>query len=78
MPAVWVAAWGEVWPMSDLNERVAMALARAVLDGKTTLVELADAVIADLQLEPEYGCATASHHGCRCSHRFSTEWRVNE
>ena len=56
--------------MSDLNERVAMALARAVLDGKTTLVELADAVIRELGLIRDPFSTVAFH-------RYVTQWAPN-
>ncbi len=35
----------------------------------------ADAVIAELALEQEWGCPT---NNCRCSHRYVTEWKIND
>ena len=40
--------------------------------------KLADAVIAELSLDIEHGCATAGHHGCRCAHRYVTEWMADD
>lgn len=36
--------------------------------------DLTDTVMAALGLEKDFGCSTAGHHGCRCSHRYVTEW----
>lgn len=40
--------------------------------------EVADAVIRELGLDKEFGCPVAGHHYCRCSHRYTTEWKDNE
>lgn len=42
-----------------------------------TDLEVADAVIRELDLTKEFGCNTDARHGCRCSHRYTTNWRHN-
>ena len=39
----------------------------------------ADAVIRELRIEKEFGCGTSDpRHGCRCSHRYATEWETDD
>jgi hypothetical protein len=60
--------------MSDsLRDRIAAVIARHRMDRSN--YEMADAVIAELALEQEWGCPT---NNCRCSHRYVTEWKIND
>lgn len=70
---------------SDLRDRVAAAIRRAAAEqtywipGPVLSKIYAEAVIDDLKLGQEYGCGSSDiRHGCRCSHRYVTEWVVNE
>ena len=67
----------------DLRTRIAAALkkadeAQAPWAGPVSYDVLADAVIAELQLDKEFGCPVAGHHFCRCSHRHTTKWESND
>lgn len=68
--------------MDQLRSRIAAAIKTvlpvpyAARDGY--FFSAADAVIAELGLDKEFGCAGASHHGCRCSHRYVTEWETDD
>jgi len=69
--------------MSDLRERIAAAVVEKLSKRRDGRVEfspydVADAVIADLSLDKEFGCPVAGHHFCRCSHRHTTKWESND
>jgi hypothetical protein len=66
--------------MSDLRTRIAAALRTADrrVAGFIGYDEMADAVIAELNLDKDFGCPVAGHHHCRCSHRYTTPWKDNE
>jgi hypothetical protein len=66
--------------MSDLRTRIAAALKTADrrVAGFISYEERADAVIAELNLDKDFGCPVAGHHHCRCSHRYTTPWKDNE
>ena len=75
--------------MSDLRTRIAKALYGQILhpvplfdsqpdEVKDAWLADADAVIAELQLDKEFGCPVAGHHFCRCSHRHTTKWESND
>jgi hypothetical protein len=66
--------------MSDLRTRIAEALKTAdrKVAGFISYEERADAVIAELNLDKDFGCPVAGHHHCRCSHRYTTPWKDNE
>jgi hypothetical protein len=67
---------GTVAHDGDLRARVAAIIDREV-DGFWEPLDVADAVIAEL-LDKEFGCPVAGHHFCRCSHRYTTEWKSND
>jgi hypothetical protein len=70
----------------DLRDRIAKAIADAQFafdngdpyNGPEDSDVLADAVIAALNLDKQFGCPVAGHHHCRCSHRYTTEWEDND
>jgi hypothetical protein len=71
--------------LSGLRTRIAAILSskEVVLDGWDYINQecawlLADAVIAELGLDKEFGCPVAGHHLCRCSHRHITKWESND
>ena len=71
--------------MSDsLRDRVAATLTEAAaargLHGlhRADVEFMADVLIRELGLDKEFGCPVAGHHYCRCSHRYTTEWKDNE
>jgi hypothetical protein len=66
--------------MTDLRDRIAEALKTADrrVAGFISYEERADAVIAELNLDKQFGCPVAGHHHCRCSHRYTTPWKDND
>lgn len=68
--------------LSDLRTRIAAVLGSYLADdlqpGHASMVDAADAVIAELQLATEFGCPVPGHHFCRCSHRHTTKWENND
>ena len=67
----------------SLRDRIAYAIAQADgdepgMEPASCDYEMADAVIEALNLDIEHGCPTAGHHGCRCAHRYVTEWEPDE
>lgn len=64
--------------MSDLRTRILKAIYDNCNLPEHRCGQLADAVIRELGLEMDFGCRTAGHHGCRCSHRYVTKWIVTE
>ena len=65
--------------MTDtLRDRIVAVLYEDGQRPMATAARLADAVIAALRLDIEHGCPTAGHHGCRCAHRYVTEWSDDE
>jgi hypothetical protein len=69
--------------MTDLRTRIAYAIAQADgdepgMEPASCDYEMADAVIAALNLDKQFGCPVAGHHHCRCSHRYTTEWEDND
>ena len=71
----------------DLRTRIAAAALNAYAGTETAWdmsegdvrrkdwLEIADAVIRELTLDKEFGCPSSDpRHGCRCSHRYVTEW----
>jgi hypothetical protein len=65
--------------MTDLRERVIKAVASAnVVLYLGEWERIADAVIAELNLDKDFGCPVAGHYSCRCSHRYTTPWKDND
>ncbi len=66
--------------MTDLRTRIAAAIYTDNGFGwsKYQCEEAADAVIAELNLDKQFGCPVAGHHSCRCSHRYTTPWKDND
>jgi len=63
--------------MSDIRNRITAVLYEDGQRPMATAVRLTDAVLAELDLTKEFGCNTDARHGCRCSHRYTTNWKRN-
>jgi hypothetical protein len=62
----------------NLRTRIAAVLGVELhgdVDSCDLCLGVADAVIRELALEQEWGCHT---NNCRCSHRYVTEWKIND
>jgi hypothetical protein len=63
---------------TDLRERIFKAIHDNCNLPEQRCRDIATAVHDQLGLDKEFGCATASQHGCRCSHRYVTGWTTTD